>query len=118
VPGPGRHRVVADSPCREDLEGTTAVDCDLDEKRVIDPRLNRECMALREAYKGCILRADPVRRGGRWVARIVIELHQGTSVHYQPVSADPAVTYVTREEADRASIQFGKVLLDSRMSSG
>jgi hypothetical protein len=52
------------------------------------------------------------------VARVIIELHQGASVHYQPVSADPAVTYVTREEAERASIQFGKVLLDSRMSSG
>jgi hypothetical protein len=74
-------------------------------------------MAFREAYKGYVLQADPVRRGGRWVAGIIIELHQGTAVHYQPVSADPAVTYVTREEAERASIQFGKVLLDSRMST-
>jgi hypothetical protein len=83
----------------------------------MDPRVNRECMALREAYKGYVLQADPVRRSGRWLARIIIELHQGATVHYQPVSADPAVTYVTREEAERASIQFGKVLLDSRMSS-
>jgi hypothetical protein len=79
-------------------------------------RLNRECMAFREAYKGYVLQADPVRRGGRWVAGIIIELHQGAAVHYQPVSADPAVTYVTREEAEQASIQFGKVLLDLRSS--
>lgn len=52
MPGAGRRRVAAESPCREDLEGMTAVDWDLDGKCVMDPRLNRECMALREAYKG------------------------------------------------------------------
>jgi hypothetical protein len=73
-------------------------------------------MAIREPYKGYVLQADPVRRGGRWAARIVIELHQGAAVHYQPVSADPSVTYATRQEAERASIQFGKELVDSRSS--
>jgi hypothetical protein len=83
--------------------------------RISTPR-NR-CMALREAYKGYVLQADPARRGRRWAARIVIELHERAAVHYQPVSADPAVTYGTREEAERASIQFGRELLDSRPST-
>lgn len=76
-------------------------------------------MATREPYKGYVLQADPVRRaGGEWVARVLIERHHGRSVHYQPVSADPGTTYATREEAERASIQFGRALLDSRPSHG
>lgn len=75
-------------------------------------------MALREPYKGYVLQADPVRRAGRWTARVLIELHHGRSVHYQPVSADPFTTYPTRKEAEWASIQFGKALLDSRPSGG
>ena len=75
-------------------------------------------MALREPYKGYVLHADPVRRGGRWTARVLIELHHGRSVHYQPVSADPCTTYPTRKEAEQGSIQFGKALLDSRPVGG
>ena len=75
-------------------------------------------MALREPYKGYVLHADPVRRGGRWTARVLIELHHGRSVHYQPVSADPFTTYPTRKEAEQGSIQFGKALLDSRPVGG
>jgi hypothetical protein len=74
-------------------------------------------MALRERYKGYVLQADPPGRAGRWTARVVIELDEGHSVHSQPVSADPFTTYPTREEAERASIQFGKSLLDSRPST-
>jgi hypothetical protein len=73
-------------------------------------------MALRESYKGYVLQADPVRRGNRWAAGVVIELHEGDSVHYQPVSADPSVTYESKEQAERASVQFGKELLDSRLA--
>src|SRR6266852_2358323 len=36
-------------------------------------------MALREPYKGYVLQADPVRRAGRWTARVLIELHHGRS---------------------------------------
>ena len=76
-------------------------------------------MAVREPYKGYVLQADPVRRaGGRWVARVVIERHHGDSVHYQQVSAEPEKTYPTKEEAERASVVFGKALLDSRPSKG
>jgi len=75
-------------------------------------------MVLREPYKGYVLQAYPVRRAGRWTARVLIELHQGRSVHYQPVPADPFTTYLTRKEAEQASIQFGKALLDSRPSNG
>ena len=75
-------------------------------------------MALREPYKGYVLQASPVRRAGRWTARVLIELHQGRSVHYPPVPADPFTTYLTRKEAEQASIQFGKALLDSRPSNG
>ncbi len=39
-----------------------------------------ERMARREPYKGYVLRADPVRRGARWVAQVVIELHLGTTI--------------------------------------
>ena len=76
-------------------------------------------MGLREPYKEYILQADPVRGpGGGWVARVVIELHRGWSVHYQPVSADPYTTYPTKEEAQRVSLRFGKALLDSWPSTG
>ena len=76
-------------------------------------------MALREPYRGYVLQADPVRHpGGRWAARVLIELHHGCSVHYQSVSAEPEKTYPTKEEAEHASIAFGKLLLDSRPSKG
>jgi hypothetical protein len=71
-----------------------------------------------QAYKGYIIQSDPIPRGGRWSARVVIELHQLGSVHYQEVADDPFRTYETREEADRASMAFGKALLDSRYSGG
>ena len=71
-------------------------------------------MSNREAYKGYIIQSDPKPCGSRWSARVVIELHQSGSVHYQEVADDPFRTYGTREEADRASLAFGKVLLDSR----
>jgi hypothetical protein len=70
-------------------------------------------MTLREPYKGYVLQADPARRARRWTARVIIELRKDHSVSYQSVSADPFVTYATREEAERASLQFGKALLDS-----
>jgi hypothetical protein len=57
-------------------------------------------MIKREAYKGYIIQSDPIPCGGRWSARVVIR------------------TYGTREEADRASMAFGKALLDSRHSGG
>ena len=75
-------------------------------------------MTLREPYTGYVLQADPVRRAGRGTARVLIQLHHGRSVQYQPVPADPFTTYPTRKEAERASIQFGKALLDSRPSAG
>ena len=34
-------------------------------------------MSLREPYKGYVLQANPVRRAGRWTARVLIELHHG-----------------------------------------
>lgn len=70
-----------------------------------------------EPYKGYVLQADSFQRDGRWVPRVVIELHHDDSVHYQPVSADPFVTYRTKAEADRVALQFGKALLDSRPSA-
>lgn len=75
-------------------------------------------MPLREPYKGYVLRADPVKRaGGGWIARVLIERSHGRSVHYQPVSADPDKVYATHQEAERASIEFGKALVDSRKSA-
>jgi hypothetical protein len=75
-------------------------------------------MMKRQAYKGYIIQSDPIPCGGRWSARVVIELHQLGSVHYQEVADDPFRTYETRDEADRASMAFGKALLDSRHSGG
>jgi len=75
-------------------------------------------MSNRQPYKGYIIQSDPSPCGPRWRARVVIELHQFGSVHYQQVADDPSRTYVTREEADRASMAFGKALLDSRDPAG
>jgi hypothetical protein len=75
-------------------------------------------VARRESYQGYVLQADPYRRDGRWVPQVIIELHEEDgSVHSQVVSADPFVTYPTREEAERVSLQFGKTILDSRPSA-
>jgi hypothetical protein len=65
-------------------------------------------------YKGYVLRADPARRRDAFVARVVIELHAGQAVHYQEVCGDPFVRYATRDRAARASLDFGRELLDSR----
>ena len=75
-------------------------------------------MSTREAYKGYIIQSDPILFGARWIVRVVIELHQFGSVHYQEVADDPFRTYETRAEADRASMAFGKALLDSRQPAG
>jgi hypothetical protein len=74
-------------------------------------------MNLREPYKGYVLSADPARCRGAFTARVVIELHERGAVHYQEVSADPFVRYGTRKEAERASLEFGKALIDSRPST-
>ena len=71
-------------------------------------------MSPREPYKGYVIQADPVRRGRRWAARVVIELHEDSSVHYQEVPDDPYVTYEDRAEAERASLRLGRAILDSR----
>ena len=75
-------------------------------------------MSKREAYKGYIIQSDPIPFGARGTVRVVIELHQFGSVHYQEVADDPFRAYETREEADRASMAFGKALLDTREPGG
>ena len=60
------------------------------------------------------MRADPVRRGRRWAARVVFEIHEHGAVSYQEVPGDPFQTYETRELADRASMTMGKAILDTR----
>ena len=68
----------------------------------------------RESYKGYVLDAEPRKRGGDWIARVVIEIHEGHAVHFQSVSDDPSKKYRTREEAERASLQLGRGIIDSR----
>ena len=75
-------------------------------------------MAEPVEYKGYVLRAEPYRRGGQWVAKVIIERHDHGSVHFQPVADSPDKLYPTREEAEEASIQFGKAILDSRKRPG
>jgi len=65
-------------------------------------------------YRGYLLRADPERRQSSFVARVIIELHARQAVHYQEVVGDPFVRYPTREQAERASLDLGRSLLDSR----
>jgi hypothetical protein len=74
-------------------------------------------MNLREPYKGYVVEACPLERDGRWVAAVTIEMHEGHRVHFQAVSDDPSATHGSREEAERASLEFGKELLDSRPTS-
>jgi len=71
-------------------------------------------MIRREPYRGYVLEADPVCRAGSWRARVVIELHRHNGVHFQEVEADPDQRYGAREEAERASLAFGRAILDSR----
>ena len=74
-------------------------------------------MRLRESYKGYVLEAAPVRRFGGITARVVIELNAHGGRHFQEVSGDPQVQYGTWGEAEEASLQFGKTLIDSRPPS-
>jgi hypothetical protein len=71
-------------------------------------------MKPREPYKGYVLEACPIERNGRWVAVVTIERHEGGAVHFQPVADDPFTTHATRDEAEQASLRFGKQILDSR----
>ena len=71
-------------------------------------------MGVRQPYKGYVLEADPARRCGGIIARVVIELHTHGAVHFQEVFDDPFVRYGTWGEAEQASLQFGKTLIDSR----
>jgi hypothetical protein len=75
-------------------------------------------MARRVPYSGYLLCAAPYKRNGKWVANVVIERHDHGSVHFQPVADSPDKLYPTREEAEEASIQFGKAILDSRKRPG
>jgi hypothetical protein len=67
--------------------------------------------------QGFVVEADPVPRGSRWAARAVIEVRGHVGVNYQEVGDDPFVTYATREEAARASLAFGKAIVDSQVVS-
>jgi hypothetical protein len=71
-------------------------------------------MRLREPYRGYIVEADPMRRRGRWAARVVFEMREHGGSHFQEVPDDPFVLYDTKELAGRRSIQFGKAILDTR----
>ena len=73
-------------------------------------------MALREPYHEYVLEADPKRRGDKWQARIVIEAHEHGARHFQAVDGDPAVTYGSYDEAARASMAFGKSIIDVRLT--
>ena len=75
-------------------------------------------MALREPYKGYVLQAYPVRRAGRWTARVLIELHQAARSTISRFSRSVYDLSDQEKEAEQASIQFGKALLDSRPSNG
>jgi len=68
----------------------------------------------REPYKGYILEAAPRKRGDRWTAAVIIERHDDDAAHFQEVGDDPSKTYLSRPDAERASLQFGKAMLDSR----
>jgi hypothetical protein len=71
-------------------------------------------MRLREPYRGYIVEADPVRRGGRWAARVVFEMQEHGGLHFQEVHDDPFVLYETKEQAAQRSLQLGKTILDTR----
>ena len=69
-------------------------------------------MALREPYKGYVLRSRPGQTGR---ALDSARPHRAPPRPLGPctqlVPADPFTTYLTRKEAERASIQFGKAPL-------
>jgi hypothetical protein len=71
-------------------------------------------MRKKQSYRGYVIDPDPVRRRDGWSARAVFEIHERHSVNFQEVFGDPFVTYPTRKEAEEASLQMGKAVLDTR----
>ena len=51
-------------------------------------------------------------RDGGWVPEVVVACYSGGSVHTRPLHPRKDVTFPTREEADRYSIEMAKVWID------
>lgn len=64
------------------------------------------------AYHGHYVHLVPEAGKDRWEARVIVAVHakgQKERIHYR----DHARTYATREEADAASVEFGKRMIES-----
>lgn len=68
---------------------------------------------MREDYAGYVIDAKPVQRrdSGEWTVEITIEKHHGDRVEARPFSAGKP-TFKTLEDAQRASIDFGKRIIN------
>jgi hypothetical protein len=64
------------------------------------------------AYHGHFIELIPEPDKERWVARVCIEVHTGgrtERIYYR----DHTQAYGSREEAERASVDFGKRMIDN-----
>ena len=62
------------------------------------------------AYRGHYIRLIPEQEKDHWVARVIAEVHtsgQTEKIYYR----DHTQTYGSRDEAEQASIEFGKRMI-------
>lgn len=63
-------------------------------------------------YRGHYLRLIPEPDKGKWVARVIVEVHaagQTEKIYYR----DHTQSYESREEAETASVEFGKRMIEN-----
>jgi hypothetical protein len=64
------------------------------------------------AHHGHHVQLEPDESGGRWQARVLVEVHAGGTterIHYR----DHLTSYATREEALEASREFGRRMVEN-----
>ena len=64
------------------------------------------------AYRGHYIRLIPEQEKDHWVARVIAEVHssgQTEKIYYR----DHTQTYGSRDEAEQASIEFGKRMMEN-----
>lgn len=73
---------------------------------------------MREPYKGYVIdaRTYQLQESDEWVVNATIEKHHGDKVNSRPFSAC-SPTFMTRNEALMASIEFGRQIIDGKFNS-
>lgn len=64
------------------------------------------------AYRGHFIRLIPEPEKDHWVARVIVEVHIAGNIE-KIYYRDHTKSYGSREEAESASIEFGKRMVDN-----